>query len=147
LGLPAGSEVDLGTLDVSSVRLYNQYGDDFYLNPIYSLTGTYLTIGPGPAFGGCHLTNSCPTTIPPSVSIPLIFPSDADVQLSFIDGVIIPAPVPEPTTWAMLLIGFAGIGFAGYRRRLSPARNGYGKVSARRAPNRRECSGRCGGRS
>ena len=24
--------------------------------------------------------------------------------------------VPEPSTWAMLLLGFAGIGFAGYRR-------------------------------
>jgi hypothetical protein len=27
------------------------------------------------------------------------------------------APVPEPSTWAMLLIGFAGIGFAAYRHR------------------------------
>jgi hypothetical protein len=26
-------------------------------------------------------------------------------------------PVPEPSTWVMLLIGFAGIGFAGYRRK------------------------------
>jgi PEP-CTERM motif len=26
------------------------------------------------------------------------------------------AAVPEPATWAMLLLGFAGIGFAGYRR-------------------------------
>jgi PEP-CTERM motif len=26
------------------------------------------------------------------------------------------ALVPEPSTWAMLLIGFAGLGFAGYRR-------------------------------
>jgi hypothetical protein len=26
------------------------------------------------------------------------------------------APVPEPSTWAMLLIGFAGIGFASYRK-------------------------------
>jgi hypothetical protein len=25
-------------------------------------------------------------------------------------------PVPEPSTWAMLLIGMAGLGFAGYRR-------------------------------
>jgi subtilase-type serine protease len=25
--------------------------------------------------------------------------------------------VPEPSTWAMLLLGFAGLGFAGYRRR------------------------------
>jgi PEP-CTERM motif len=29
--------------------------------------------------------------------------------------------VPEPSTWAMLLIGFAGIGFAGYRRRAMQA--------------------------
>jgi hypothetical protein len=28
------------------------------------------------------------------------------------------AAVPEPSTWAMLLIGFAGIGFAAYRRKL-----------------------------
>jgi hypothetical protein len=24
--------------------------------------------------------------------------------------------IPEPSTWAMMLIGFAGLGFAGYRR-------------------------------
>lgn len=29
--------------------------------------------------------------------------------------------VPEPTTWAMMLIGFAGIGFLAYRRRAKPA--------------------------
>jgi hypothetical protein len=23
--------------------------------------------------------------------------------------------VPEPSTWAMMLVGFAGLGFAGYR--------------------------------
>jgi hypothetical protein len=27
-----------------------------------------------------------------------------------------PAAVPEPSTWAMMLIGFAGLGFAGYRK-------------------------------
>ena len=30
-------------------------------------------------------------------------------------------PIPEPSTWAMMLIGFAGLGYAGYRRRKSPA--------------------------
>jgi hypothetical protein len=26
------------------------------------------------------------------------------------------AAVPEPSTWALLLIGFGGLGFTGYRR-------------------------------
>jgi hypothetical protein len=29
--------------------------------------------------------------------------------------------VPEPSTWAMLILGFAGIGFMAYRRKLKPA--------------------------
>ena len=30
--------------------------------------------------------------------------------------------VPEPSTWAMMALGFAGLGFVGYRRaRLRPA--------------------------
>ena len=29
--------------------------------------------------------------------------------------------VPEPSTWAMLLLGFAGIGFMAYRRKSKPA--------------------------
>jgi hypothetical protein len=29
---------------------------------------------------------------------------------------VTPAPaIPEPSTWAMMLIGFAGLGYAGYR--------------------------------
>ena len=33
------------------------------------------------------------------------------------------AVVPEPSTWAMMLLGFAGLGFAGYRhaRKAGPA--------------------------
>ena len=29
--------------------------------------------------------------------------------------------VPEPSTWAMLLLGFAGLGFMAYRRKAKPA--------------------------
>jgi PEP-CTERM motif len=25
-------------------------------------------------------------------------------------------PIPEPSTWAMMLLGFAGLAFMGYRR-------------------------------
>jgi hypothetical protein len=31
-------------------------------------------------------------------------------------GVPMVAPVPELSTWAMMLLGFGGLGFAGYRR-------------------------------
>ena len=34
--------------------------------------------------------------------------------------------VPEPSTWAMILLGFAGVGFVGYRK----SRNGRGGLSA-----------------
>jgi unsaturated chondroitin disaccharide hydrolase len=30
-------------------------------------------------------------------------------------GWVLYSPVPEPSTWAMMLVGFAGMGFAGYR--------------------------------
>jgi hypothetical protein len=30
-------------------------------------------------------------------------------------------PVPEPSTWAMMILGFAGIGFMAYRRKSKPA--------------------------
>jgi hypothetical protein len=36
-------------------------------------------------------------------------------------GQVITAAVPEPATWAMLLLGFAGIGFLAYRRKAGPA--------------------------
>ncbi len=49
-----------------------------------------------------------------------------DVNMSFTVGLVTPfamehlafpatAPVPEPSTWAMLVIGFAGLGFVRYR--------------------------------
>jgi Carbohydrate binding domain/PEP-CTERM motif len=33
-----------------------------------------------------------------------------------LDGVSIAAAVPEPATWAMMLLGFLGLGFLGYRK-------------------------------
>jgi hypothetical protein len=31
-------------------------------------------------------------------------------------GISVGGGVPEPSTWAMMMVGFAGLGFAGYRR-------------------------------
>ena len=50
--------------------------------------------------------------------------NDPTQAVIFLNGVYlthgainVAAAVPEPSTWAMLLIGFAGIGFAAYRKR------------------------------
>ena len=37
--------------------------------------------------------------------------------------------VPEPSTWATLLIGFAGLGFVGYRARRAEARRSAAKLA------------------
>ena len=38
-----------------------------------------------------------------------------DSQTSDLNG-FAPSAVPEPSTWAMMMLGFAGLGFAGYRK-------------------------------
>jgi PEP-CTERM motif len=42
--------------------------------------------------------------------------SPGEPPFALLDGVTMTA-VPEPSTWAMMLIGFGGLGFAAYRRR------------------------------
>jgi PEP-CTERM motif len=36
------------------------------------------------------------------------------------NGVPVAAAAPEPSTWAMMLLGFAGVGFTAYRRKSKP---------------------------
>jgi PEP-CTERM motif len=38
------------------------------------------------------------------------------VQYQIFGSPLLGSPVPEPATWVMMLVGFAGLGFAGYRR-------------------------------
>jgi phospholipase/lecithinase/hemolysin len=52
----------------------------------------------------------------------------ADLAYDVLTGTTDPALVPEPSTWAMMLIGFAGLGFASWRARQTRA----AKVNARR---------------
>ena len=45
----------------------------------------------------------------------LQFISANDPGYTYLDNVSLTA-VPEPSTWAMMILGFAGLGFAGYRK-------------------------------
>ena len=38
-------------------------------------------------------------------------------HMEIADAFVAVATVPEPSTWAMMILGFAGIGFMAYRRR------------------------------
>jgi hypothetical protein len=43
------------------------------------------------------------------------------VTIDFISPIPPVSSVPEPSTWAMMLLGFAGVGFMAYRRKSKPA--------------------------
>jgi hypothetical protein len=54
------------------------------------------------------------------------FALDSQVGLGQIKGTLavgdpVVAAVPEPSTWAMMIVGFAGLGFMAYRRKSKPA--------------------------
>jgi hypothetical protein len=48
-------------------------------------------------------------------------PTQLEAGTGFIDFIKVETAVPEPSTWAMLLLGFAGIGFMAYRHKSKPA--------------------------
>jgi hypothetical protein len=57
--------------------------------------------------------NDVGASVDPTLSVPNGY------SISFSNG--ISGAVPEPSTWAMLVLGFAGIGFMAYRRKSKPA--------------------------
>jgi PEP-CTERM motif len=99
-----------------------------FANQMGSMCGRDIrNIAPGPAFltngEGSYLVSSSSfsyNTTPIVIDIDVTIPDEFTV---FIDGALA-SSVPEPSTWAMLLIGFAGIGFASYRRKNQMALGG-----------------------
>jgi hypothetical protein len=70
------------------------------------------------------LGNTClsaPLPDPKTFLLEYTVPDSGQIQFAFTGQVISYSPaVPELSTWAMLLIGFAGIGFAAYRNKDLP---------------------------
>jgi PEP-CTERM motif len=63
----------------------------------------------------------CNTYVDPIVQItPAFLADNPEAKLIVSPGIDQVIGVPEPATWAMMLIGFAGLGFAGYRRSRKP---------------------------
>jgi hypothetical protein len=48
------------------------------------------------------------------------YPNAPEAGTGFIDSITVTTPtpaVPEPSTWAMMILGFLGLGFLAYRRK------------------------------
>jgi hypothetical protein len=58
--------------------------------------------------------------IDPMINFDPIFVLPPGFALEF-NGVTNATAAPEPSTWAMMILGFAGIGFMAYRRKSKPA--------------------------
>ena len=81
-----------------------------------SLDGDLVTFSFGNGLSGVtHSANLQLFTSAPSFQDPLATFMNRNGD-SFSIAVVTPA-VPEPSTWAMMLFGFVGIGFAVHRRR------------------------------
>lgn len=92
----------------------------FGTNPIISdfqITGTTLGLSGFEQFAGPILVNGPlqePTLAIGTFDLSSILSGPAIITIS--------SAVPEPSTWAMLLIGFAGVGFFAYRGRQTAPR-------------------------
>jgi hypothetical protein len=84
------------SFEVTGGLSYNLYEDDglYTPGPPYGCGAVYCLLGPGTVGAG-----------------------DPFVALTSFSVSI----VPEPSTWAMMLFGFAGLGFLGYRKRAALA--------------------------
>ena len=127
-----GDTVDFGTLVLGSF-----YGGAsapvppniiFRWDPMFLAGGPFspmslavMAQAPGPGCDSSLLGNTCLTApLPEPKTFPLEYtiPDSGQIQFAFIGQVISYAPaVPEPSTWAMMLLGFAGLGFMAYRRK------------------------------
>jgi hypothetical protein len=74
-------------------------------NPYINQVGTFTL-----ACGGC-------TTSSAVFGVSLLFGTEPFV----VDATPFTPAVPEPSTWAMMILGFAGVGFMAYRRKAKPA--------------------------
>jgi hypothetical protein len=100
-------------IDAGSGILFQGTSDPHFFFNIFAPTGTSLglgthdawasaTDGAGFLFGSLGFPGVCGNCV-------------ADGNLTITTALTV--PVPEPSTWAMLLLGFFGVGFLAYRRK------------------------------
>jgi hypothetical protein len=112
----AGTELSNRT-GYNSIQLTGSLGGDAFMTPAYLNTAT--TPGDPGSFSGWMLSNFTFTANASSELLSFLAVGTPAANLppfALLDGVSLTA-VPEPSTWAMMLVGFGGLGYAAFRRR------------------------------
>ena len=111
----AGGELSNRT-GYTSIQLTGSLGGDPFATTPYLNTATGANPG---SFSGWMLENFTFTANASSELLSFLAVGTPAANLppfALLDGVSLTA-VPEPSTWAMMLVGFGGLGYAAYRRR------------------------------
>jgi hypothetical protein len=124
-----GATSVLGPLSGSN---FFQYGTDGALNSTAftaTLTGLFFDFsatGGTPYLifqsnlGGSLCFNGAPGNCdgkPSAISVYFNADNPVSIQRGNVEIATVTGAVPEPSTWAMMILGFAGVGFMAYRRR------------------------------
>jgi hypothetical protein len=109
------STVDSNPLDINFMAHVDGYGNTTYLTGTISQSYSLSTNGGGydhsPSFSAYVYDHSC------AVGGPYCAGGGAPSAINYAFRV---SAVPEPSTWAMMILGFAGVGFMAYRRKNKP---------------------------
>ena len=92
--------------------------DAFGVNDSGQIVGTYVSSS-GQEFGFLYVDGTYTTlSLSESLNTSAVAINDLGQILGSANPIPPPPPVsiPEPSTWAMMLIRFGGLGFVGYRR-------------------------------
>jgi hypothetical protein len=128
----------LGTAGVTGTYSHGAASTDSMENTIWNFVGT-VTVTTGETFSASHddgltliiggvtvidapgptaAVTTTETYTGPSGNEPfqLVYGECCGAPGSLVVDLPLTSSVPEPSTWAMMLLGFAGLGFVGYRR-------------------------------
>jgi hypothetical protein len=117
----------VGTNGMLSQTFSDPVGGDLTLSFYYSgedpnTSYQYVTFDNN-LVAGSLVTGATPLTFytfdlgPGTGSDTIVFNGRNDPSYNTLDNVSVTSSVPEASTWAMMMLGFAGLGFAGFRAR------------------------------
>jgi PEP-CTERM motif len=114
---PAGELQSITSLSTGSYTVQFEFaGNERGAPPettVVSIGNQSFSLTP-PNSQGYTLTTLFFTNVSDKLSFTDLGPSDQ--QGNLIDNVVVTTGVPEPSTWAMMVLGFAGLGYAAFRR-------------------------------